>query len=548
MLIASQNTVTTCRAIMLLAVLCSCITALTAQEGNDSGEADTPAQQGMPPNDQSISTGTSEIAPKASDQTSPQVPSAENGNQVSYPSVTLPTPPLPPPLIESTETNSPQATGTPQPTPPPQKDFNPPTAQDLNVPGAQAPGNPMNAPASAGIPAVKLNDSNPGGGGESKPPGLLGSMFDWARKIFLTASVRGGYDSNVNSSRYNPQASSFGNLNGAINYRFGAPRLNFDLTLTGGLTTYPQAQVVSKQQGVVGLAMAVEYRYAPRLVFNFVSSTSLQQQPNMSLIGTANQIPNGSYYYTANSLSGSYQWSDIFTTITRFSLTGTRYQNESLNNRLGAFTQPDFNQSFRWLLKPNTTGVLDYDSNLYVYTQGNNSTWGNTLSGGFDHIFNPKMFWNFRLGAEFRNYQNTSASGTYIGPYFDNTINWKYGQRSSLAWLIHVGTQPSGQQNISFTPSVNSGLNYTQALTPKVDAVLGLFYLTQFYSNAGYGLNGVGNSYWQNNLQGNLAFTYAINRILQLTLGYQYITTINQAVPSQEYNRGISYLQLGGNF
>lgn len=445
-------------------------------------------------------------------------------------------------------TNSSPMAEPPKPAPEPKPEFNPPTAQELNAPGSQAPGNPMNAPASSGMPSVTLSDSNPGDDAGGAAPGLLGSMFDWARKLRFNASVRGGYDSNVNSSKYNPQASAFGNVNGAINYRFGAPRLNFDVTLTGGVTSYPQAAVVSNKQGVVGLALAAVYRYTPRLIFNFVSSTSLQQQPNMSLIGTPNQVPNSVYYYTANSLSGSYQWSDIFTTITRLSLIGTRYQNQNLNAQYGAFTQPDFNHSFRWLLKPDTTGVLEYDSNLYQYTQAGNSTWGNTLSGGFDHVFNPKMFWNTRLGAEFRTYQNTRASGSYIGPYFDNTLNWRYGQRSSLAWLVRVATQPSGQQNISFTPSVNSGLNFTQAVTSRIDANLGLFYLAQYFSNSGYGYSSTGTGYWQNNLQGNLALNYAINRILQLSLGYQYITTINKSVPYQEYNRGISYLQLGGNF
>jgi outer membrane biosynthesis protein TonB len=518
--------------------------------GGDGTQGSSAERQEAPPSEKARETQDQPTTGKEPESTATQPsgiqPPADSGVQVPSPSVTLPTPPLPPPLQEATP--EPQNRETPQPTPEPKPEFNPPTAQELNAPGSQPPGNPLNAPASAGMPSVTLNDSNPGEGGDAKPPGLLGSMFDWARKLRFTASVRGGYDSNVNSSRYSPQASSFGNINGAINYRFGAPRLNFEVTLTGGLTAYPQADVVSNRQGIAGLALAAEYRYSPRLIFNFVSSTSLQQQPNMSLAGTPNQIPDSTYYYTANSFSGSYQWSDLFTTITRLSLIGTRYQNASLNSQLGAFSQPDFNQSFRWLLKPNTTAVVDFDSNLYLYTQGGNSTWGNTLSGGFDHIFNPKMFWNHRLGAEFRTYQNSNASGSYIGPYMDNNINWKFGQRSNLAWLIRIATQPSGQQNISFTPSLNSGLNYTQTLTSKINANLGLFYLMQYFSNSGYGYNGTGTSYWQNNLQGNLAFNYAINRILQLTLGYQYITTMNQAVPSAEYNRGISYLQLGGNF
>lgn len=52
--------------------------------------------------------------------------------------------------------------------------------------------------------------------------------------------------------------------------------------------------------------------------------------------------------------------------------------------------------------------------------------------------------------------------------------------------------------------------------------------------------------YYQTNLQGNIALNYTLNRILQLSLGYQYLGSLCDKVPSQAYNRGISYLQLGG--
>jgi hypothetical protein len=471
--------------------------------------------------------------------------------QVPSPSVTLPTPPLPPPLVEKPST--PEASQTPEakPTPPPKPEFNPPTAQELNAPGSQTPGNPQFAPASVGMPSVTLNDADPGTPGSAKGgPGLLAGMFDWANKLRFNAAVRGGYDNNINTSHNNAEGSWFGNLNGAVNYRFGTPRLNFDATLTGGLTYYPQAAITTKTQGVVGLGMSVEYRHSPRLILTFNTSSSFQQQPNLSLIGTANQNPNqdSSYFYTANSFAANYQWSDILTTVTRLSYTANYYLNNSLNSQQGAFGEPEFAQSFRWLMKPTTTAVLDYDSNYYGYAQAGNKSWGNTMSGGFDHIFNPKMFWNWRLGAEFRTYQNSNGDGTYIGPYADNTFTWNFSNASKLSWLSHLATQPSGQQNVSYTPSFRSGLNYTQGITAKLSADMGLFYLIQYYKNSPYGPNGANINYYQNNVQGNITLNYALNRILQLSLGYQYISTICDAVPSQAYNRGISYLQLGGTF
>lgn len=501
------------------------------------------------------SGGPDTSSPSQTQTTGQQVPAqvpSPSFMQVEPPSVTLPTPPLPPPLQESTP--APEQQSTPQPTPPSRPEFNPPTAENLNLPSAQPAGNPQFAPVSVGMPSMKLDDANPGEPGADSGQGLgaLGGMFDWAKKLRFQAAVRGGYDNNVNSSYSDPASSYFVNINGGVNYRFGTPRLNMDASLTGGLSYYPQVPATAnRNQGTVGLGLSVEYRYSPRLVLTFNTASSYQQQPNPSLIGSS-QNQNGAYFYTANSLSGAYQWSDLFTTISRFNFNGNYYLEPSLNNQQG-FTQPGFTESFRWLVKPTTTAVVDYNTDLYSYAQQGNSSWGQSLAAGFDHIFNPKWFWNFRVGAEFRTYQNTFNSGNYIGPYADNNLSWSPGKASTFSWVAHLGTQPSGQQNVSFSPAFRTGLNYTQGLTAKLSLNAGFFYLLQNFNDSPLGPvqpNGRPQliDYYQTNLQGNIALNYAINRILQLSLGYQYLSSICDEVPTQSYNRGISYLQLGGSF
>lgn len=481
--------------------------------------------------------------------------SSENSSlQVAPPSVTLPTPalPLPPPLPDSTP--EPQDEAKPQASPAPRPEFNPPTAEQLNLPSAQPAGNPQFAPASVGMPAVTLDESTPDASGSSGP-GPLGGVFDWAKKLRFQAAARGGYDSNINSST-NPIASPFSNINGAVNYRFGSPRLLLNADLTGGFTQYwsnRARQNNQSLQGVVGLGLSVEYRFSPRLVLTYNTSTSFQQQPNPSLIGSSqNQNQNGSYIFSANSFSGAYQWSDLFTTVTRLNYSFNYYLEQSLNNQQG-FNQPGIGQSFRWLVKPTTTAVLDYNTDLYGYAQQGNSSWGQSLSAGFDHIFNPKWFWNFRGGAEFRTYQNANQDGTYIGPYVDSNFSWAFAKASSLSWVAHVGTQPSGQQNVSYSPALRTGLNYSQGLTSKLRFNSGVFYLLQYYNDSQNGPtqpNGKPGliDYNQSTIQGNIDFAYDLNRIFQLALGYQYIASMCEKVPSQEYNRGISYLQLKAAF
>jgi hypothetical protein len=475
--------------------------------------------------------------------------SGDSSLQVAPPSVILPTPPLPAasPLPEASP--APEEAPTPAPTPPPQ--FTPPTGQSLNLPSALPAGNPQFAPASVGMPSLSLDDSSAG-------PGALGGIFDWAKKLRFQVALRGGFDNNVNGGNgTNAIASTFANLNGGVSYRFGSPRLSFSANLTGGVTRYFNSNISQPLQGTMGLGLEVDYRFNPVLVFTFNSSSSYQQQPNITLVGTPNNSNSG-YYYSANSLAAAYQWSDLFTTVSRFNLTGSYFPN---NNNNQGFTQPGFTQSFRYLVRPTTTAVLDYTTDYYGYGTSGNSSLGQTVDVGFDHVFNPKWFWNFRLGADFRTSQNaTGGSGTYFGPYFDSNFSWATGKNSSINWLAHFGTQPSGQNNSSYSTALSSGLNYTQGIFTKLKFNLGLYYVLNTYPDSPVGplaATVVNNqivlynqliSYNQTNIQANLSLTYQLNRIIDLSVGYQYITADTPAIPSQSYNRSITYLQVRGGF
>ncbi len=462
------------------------------------------------------------------DATPSATPSSSSLLQVTPPSVVLPTPALPPPALlpEASPTPSAEQAPTPQPTPV----FNPPSAQRLNLPSAQPAGNPNFAPASIGMPSLKIDDDSAGA------PGALAGMFDWAKKLRFQAALRGGFDNNVNSGEgTNAIASAFSNLNGGVNYRFGAPRLNINVDLVGGVTRYFNNKISKPFQETMGLGLDIDYRLNPRLVLTLNSSSSFQRQPNITLIGTANSS-NNAYYYTANSLDAAYQWNDLFTTVSRLNYLGSYYP----KNTSYGFNNPGFTQSFRYLVRPTTTAVVDYNANYYAYQNSAYNSMGQSLLGGFDHIFNPKWFWNFRVGGETRQSQKTSP---YFGPSLNSNFSWAFAKRSSLSWTTYFGTQPSGLNNASYAASLNSGLNYSQGIFTKLTFNVGAFYLLSQYPKISVGSTEVP-SYNQNNLQANASLAYTLNRIINLSLGYQYITATSSSSLGQEYNRGITYLQI----
>ena len=130
----------------------------------------------------------------------------------------------------------------------------------------------------------------------------------------------------------------------------------------------------------------------------------------------------------------------------------------------------------------------------------------------------------------------------------DSNFSWAFGKTSSLSWIAHIGTQPSGQQNVSYASAIRSGLNYTQGIFTKLKLNVGLAYLLANFQDNPVGTNGAPITYNQTTLQGNVDLNYQINRIFDVSLGYQYMTSYSPPVPSQEYNRGISYLQVRGGF
>ena len=517
-------------------MICMCVSVL-AQDAGDAASS----TEGSASADQTT-TPSAPVAPPRTLVPKPvqQPTSLDSTFQVAAPSVTLPTPPLPDstPLPAPSATPQGQAQATPQPTPAPQ--FNPPSAAELNLPSAQPAGIPQFAPASVGMPSLKLDDQS------GSSPGVLSGMFDWARKLRFTAGLRGGYDSNINSANgTNAIGSTFANLNGGVNYHFGSPRLNVSMDLTGGVTEYANSALSesSKTQGTIGLGAAIQYRYAPKVVLTFNTSTSYQQQPNIALAGTANNSTGG-YYFTSSSFAIAYQWSDLFTTVERFNYTASYYPQYSNQN----YTEPGFTQSFRYLLRPTTTAVVDYSTFEYRYpTQTSLNSWGQTLAVGFDHIFNPKFYWNFRLGAQSQSSQSTSLA---ISPYLDNTLSLKFGKVSSISWNSNYGTQPgSGQagQAVSYTTAFRSGLIYSQGIFARLKLNSSLYYLWTNYKDAPIGPRQT-LTYDITNYQGSLDLSYDLNRLIRLALGYQYMSSVSPSIQAYAYNRGISYFQIGGNF
>lgn len=355
----------------------------------------------------------------------------------------------------------------------------------------------------------------------------------------MNFAVREGFDSNVFTTRTDPISSFYTNFAAGTNYNFGSSRLKLASSLGGGVTYY-YSRPGDKIDWTGSFALSATYLATPRLALSIATNTAYLSQPDLTIAGGTNR-QDGDYLYSNTSLAATYQWSDIISTVTGYNLTVFYYIDENLNDNQGRISQT-VSQSINWLWKPKTTLLAEYRINPVTYFQADLDQLGNFFLLGFDQIFNPKAFWNFRAGAQLNfNNNQTDGSSIYIGPYMESTLRYQFGPASSLAWNMRYGTEASGLNDVTQRQTFRTGITLSHAFTPRLAANLGFNYQCNYYDQAN-----VINTFFENIIDVSVGLTFKINRTISLQAGYQYIIDIAPEAIEREYNRNVAFV--GANF
>jgi len=258
-------------------------------------------------------------------------------------------------------------------------------------------------------PADFQQQNVPEGSGGTNPIDLLSQT-----PFGYSFSIREGFDDNLFTERTNKDSSFYTNFAAGVNYQFGGPRLKLSADLTGGVTYY-YTRPGDKIDFNGALSLSAVYEATPKLSISINSFTAYLAQPDTSVIGSTNRV-DGDYINLNTSIDASYQWSEKFSTVTGYNISGNYYLESSLNNTLSYFTNT-LKQSFNYLLLPKTTLVAEYRAQAVVYTGVDQNSVGNFLLLGFDQTFNPRFRWTLRAGVEQRFLNNpVDGASTYRGP------------------------------------------------------------------------------------------------------------------------------------
>lgn len=389
-----------------------------------------------------------------------------------------------------------------------------------------------------------------------QPSDILDSVGDWGisfpggsvlRAEFpedlpwdTQVSVRGGYDSNTLTTSLDPQGSLYANGSIGIAYQFGGPRLQLETDLTGGVTYY-FSRPGRKQDYSLDFTTKATYLATQRLSFSLNNRISYLSQPDFLIPGTDAGITSD-YWYTYTEIGMTYIIRPRLSSVTKYVYSTITYVDPLFNDGQGRVDQV-FSQSLEYLLFPQTKVILEAQVSPTIYYVADYDTTGFALLTGFDHQFNPRLLWNFRVGGEVRENQNpTSGTTTSFSPNVDSTLTYTITKRTSLGWILSYASEPSsGTGGATVRQTFRTGINATYGLTARMTFNLNLYYQNNYYDQPA-----ATNDLSENIFSGTLGLTFEISKNWTVNAVYQYISDSYRDIPNSGYERSIIYA--GVNF
>jgi hypothetical protein len=356
-------------------------------------------------------------------------------------------------------------------------------------------------------------------------------------------AVREGYDDNLFTTETNRYGSFYTNFAGGIEYTAENSRLQLSAALNGGVTYY-YTRPGDKFDYTGGLNLAGVYQLTPRLTISFSTNTAYLAQPDLTIAGGTNR-QDGDYLYSSTTIAGAYQWTEKFSTETKYNITPFLYVDNNLNDNQGRIEQT-IGQSFNWLILPKTTGVIEYRANPVTYFSAPLNNFGQFGLLGVDQIFNPKTKLTARGGVEFRIYDPENNNRYYIGPFAELNGIYQYQRFSTLGLNLRYGTEASGLGGSATRQTFRIGVNVVQGITPKLSFNLGFNYLNNFYNE--FDRNENQSDFYENILEFAVGANFNITRWLTLQGGYTYTIDMAPASEQLSYTRNVAFVGLNANF
>ena len=351
----------------------------------------------------------------------------------------------------------------------------------------------------------------------------------------LTIDLRFGYDSNVNTTYFNPHSSGFFNL--GLNGTYTASNARSNLTIGAGVNFvfyFDPAPNTKEFQVNANISLSWTYKITPRASIAVSTYNLYGTQPEFTVVGLNTRVA-GNYFYSSNRLAFAYQFTPRFSTVTSFTPIIVRYEDEPYK------TQQDrieyyLSEEFRFLIRPTVSLVAEYRFAYIDYSKIDlNDSTVNYILAGFDATLSPRLKASLRGGAEFRDYRYGSQAQV-TSPYFEGSLAYDYKKNSNIAFILRYGIEQTDITGTVYRQGFRMGLNLRHQLTPRISLSSSFYYTNAYYvGNTALPLLNPGN-FTENIYDVAVGARYAISRNWSLDLGYLY-TFVDSPLIGRSYNR-----------
>ena len=405
-------------------------------------------------------------------------------------------------------------------------------------------------------------DSSDNGGNIALDKGNVSENGFDRQRFSVSLDTRFGYDDNtlgqpdsatfinLNTGKpvtehVNPSSSAFFNFDIGVGYTAATPRLSLTLGADVGVSYYfdrpGRAYDVNG-----GLSGRLTYRLTPRAFLDVSTYNAYESQGDFGSsdltnfngqFGGSGRTPgttaerDGDYFYTTDRVALTYQFTPRFSTVFSESIVAFAYDDtpySTVQDRIENYAGIDA----QYLLLPNLSLALAYRFSYIDYFSVNNDSQTHFVLGGFDYSINERLHATLRAGVEFREYVDTVGDET--SPYAEASVIYDLSRKAHVEFSGRYSIEEGDLATANTAAdTLRLGIDYSQDITARISAYLGLYYTHTFYETPTVGN---ADSFDEDTYDVAVGARYAITRHLSAEIGYTH-TTVDSAIDARSYDR-----------
>lgn len=359
----------------------------------------------------------------------------------------------------------------------------------------------------------------------------IGADKDYEEKIPFSVTLASsiGWDSNQNTSSFNEQESGYWQNGVSLLYSTGDKRNHLNVGAHySNIWYFDPAPGTDEVYHNARFTLDYVKDVSPRLTIADSFYLAYETEPDY-LIGASSNRRTSQYLYGYNNLAVSYAWTRRLQTVSSYTITGIRYDDDATNynDRLEHILA----QQFRYAISRTTNATLDYRFKIRDYEHNDDANLtAHYVLAGVDHSFSPLLAGSLRVGAEFLDYEG--PVGSHTNPYVEGALNYKAGKHTTLRWYHYLGDDSSDLPGFQRGYSYKTGLSVNHQFSDRLSGNLGLHYLHQEFSDSIAGLD----DQEDDTFAGSLGVDYRVWRNIGLNATYWYTNTSSDNA-FREYER-----------